>query len=220
MAMAGTWVAFCVALVLAVPQPPNPLHIAIGALGGALLIVVGFMAAFRCRPIHARTPAQRAKRAALSLVAGAILGGLLLALLVALAHNEPALRSRFAGRVSEPLWRPWALGFESSILEEVTFRLFAMSVVAWVVSRVTKRPAVIAGMAIVVSALLFGAAHVPAWIAAGHTPPLLIAGVLLLNGIGGVLLAVIFWRWGLAYAIVCHFAGDVVVQSLGPKLLG
>jgi membrane protease YdiL (CAAX protease family) len=50
-----------------------------------------------------------------------------------------------------------------------------------------------------------------------HWP--LIAVVLLLNGLGGVLFGWIFWRWGLGYAIVCHFAGDVVIQALGPRML-
>jgi hypothetical protein len=43
--------------------------------------------------------------------------------------------------------------------------------------------------------------------------------VLLLNGLGGQLFGWIYWRWGLPYAILSHFAGDVVVQGLGPRLL-
>ena len=218
-AVAGTWLAFCLATVLAVPQPPNPLHVLGIAVIGALLIFVGFLAASRSRPtITARTNRQRAWLAFLSLLAGAALAGLLLALLVAISRVEPAVRSRFVGRLSEPAWRPWALAFESSILEEVVFRLFVMSVAAWVVARFIKRPSAVLVAALLVSTLFFGLAHIPAWISAGHTPPMLIAAVLLLNGMGGVLLGWIFWRWGLVYAIVCHFAGDVVIQSVGPRL--
>ena len=218
--IAGTWAAFCLALLLAVPQPPNPLHIAVGAMIGALMIFVGFSVTFRYRPrIIARTSRRRAWFAALSLLAGTALAGFLLTLLVALSQVEPAVRSRFAGRISEPTWRPWALAFESSVLEEVVFRLFVMSIVAWFVVRVIKRPRAATVSAFVVSTLLFGLAHVPAWISAGHTPPVLVVAVLFLNGIGGVLLGLIFWRGGLVYAILCHFAGDVIIQSLGPKLL-
>ena len=38
----------------------------------------------------------------------------------------------------------------------------------------------------------------------------------LLNALGGLLFGWVFWRWGLPYAMVCHFAADLVVQSLGP----
>jgi hypothetical protein len=52
-----------------------------------------------------------------------------------------------------------------------------------------------------------------------HATPALVGAVLLLNGAGGLLFGLLFWRWGLPYAIVCHFFGDVVVQGLGPRLL-
>jgi hypothetical protein len=29
----------------------------------------------------------------------------------------------------------------------------------------------------------------------------------------------VFWRWGLPYAFLCHAAGDVVIQSLAPRLI-
>jgi hypothetical protein len=133
LAIGGTWLAFILAVCFALPQPPNPLHVAIGSAAGALLVVFGFSAAARCRTVPVHSANQRTKLAALAASAGAALGFVLLMALVSLANHEPALRARFAGRLNEPTWRPWALGLESSILEEVAFRLFAMSVVAWLV---------------------------------------------------------------------------------------
>jgi hypothetical protein len=43
---------------------------------------------------------------------------------------------------------------------------------------------------------------------------------MLLNGIGAVAMGWLFWRWGLPYAVLCHFAGDVVIQGIGPRVLG
>jgi membrane protease YdiL (CAAX protease family) len=217
--LVATWLAFCLALALALPQPPNPAHVALGALLGSLLILAGFFTASRLRDLPLRSPAQGARLAAWSLLVGTLLGAVLLAFLIAFAGAEPALRARFAGRLSEPAWRPWALGFESSILEEVTFRLFAMSVVAWLTMRFLRRSGAAFAMALITSSLLFGLAHIPAWTAVAHPAPVLISGVLLLNGLGGLLFGWLFWRWGLPYAILCHFAGDVVIQALGPRLL-
>jgi hypothetical protein len=219
LAAAATWLAFCLALALALPQPPNPTYLALGALAGAAAIVAGFSGGSGLRRVPSRPGRQRVRLAGLSLLAGVLLGALLLAALIAFASVEPSLRARFAGRLAEPAWRPWALGFESSILEEVAFRLFAMTVVAWVAARFVKRAGAVLGIGLAASALLFALAHLPAWAAATHATPGLVAGVLLLNGLGGLLFGWIFWRWGLPYAMLCHFAGDVVIQTLGPRLL-
>lgn len=218
-ALAGTWLAFCLALCLALPQPPRLDHLAVGAAAGALVIVIGFAGTSRSRARHPHDAAQRSRLAALSLLAGAALGAVLLSVLVALAQAEPRLRARFAGRLAEPAWRPWALGFESSILEEVVFRLFAMSAIAWLVLRLTRRRRLATAIGLAASAALFALAHIPAWSAATPLSGSVVAGVLVLNGLASLLLGSIFWRWGLPYAILCHFAGDAVVQSLGPRFL-
>jgi hypothetical protein len=44
--------------------------------------------------------------------------------------------------------------------------------------------------------------------------------VVLLNAAAALLLAWVFWRWGLPYAILTHVAGDLVVQVGGPAILG
>jgi hypothetical protein len=219
LAITGTWLAFCLAASLALPQPPQPAQVGLGALLGGFLILTGFSAASRLRPLAARASRARARFAALSLFAGAALGAVLVGALVLLVRAEPALRARFANRLNDPAWRPFALAFESSILEEVIFRLFVMSVVAWAMARLLKRPTWAVAIGVLVSTALFGLAHLPAWSAATQASAPLVSAVLLLNGVGALLCAWLFWRWGLPYAILAHFAGDVVVQSLAPRLL-
>jgi hypothetical protein len=217
--LGGTWLAFVVALCLALPQPPNLLYIGIGAAAGAVLTTAGFFAASRSRAIRSHSPRQRAILAGLATIAGSSLGVALLLALVVLSRFEPALHARFAGRLSEPLWRPWALGFESSILEEITFRLFGMSVTAWIAGRFVSNLRAVFAIALLASALMFGLVHLPAWLAMTQASPALIACVLVLNGTAAVLFGWAFWRWGLPYGIVCHLLGDVVVQGLGPRFL-
>ncbi len=195
---------------------------AVGAAVGLALSWIGFQAAARSRPpIPLRAPVERLKLGGLAGAGGAALGAFLLGMLVFLARFEPAVRARFVGRLDEPGWRPWVLGVESSILEEVAFRLFLLSAVAWLFSRFLRPPVgnrpFIAGL--LVSTIAFGLVHLPAWAAATSVHWPLVAVVIALNGLGGLLFGWVFWRWGLIYAIVCHFAGDVVVQALGPRIL-
>lgn len=182
-------------------------------------MLAGFAAAARWRRVAAHPTNERLRLGALSLLAGAALAAALLAALAAFSRVEPLIRARFADRLEEPLWRPWALAFESSILEEVAFRLFALSVVAWIAHRRLKRTATVEWTAIGVSALLFGLAHLPAWAAATTINVALAGGVLMLNSVAGLALGWLFCRWGLPYAILCHLAADMVIQSLGPRLL-
>jgi len=218
----ATSVAFAVALVLALPQPVEIGLWAVGTAVGVVLSWIGFQATARSRPpVSLRRPMERLKLGSLSGAAGAALGAFLLGMLVFLARFEPAVRARFVARLDEPGWRPWVLGVESSILEEVTFRLFLLSAVAWLAGRFLRSPEgsrpFLAGL--LVSTLAFGLAHLPAWAAATSVHGPLVAVVLALNGLAGLLFGWVFWRWGLVYAILCHFAGDVVIQALGPRIL-
>jgi membrane protease YdiL (CAAX protease family) len=71
-----------------------------------------------------------------------------------------------------------------------------------------------------VSTVLFGLVHLPAWATATSLGWFMVAVILFLNGIGALAFGWLFWRWGLIYAVLCHFAGDVVIQGVGPKILG
>lgn len=214
------WCATLAAAALAMPPPPHAGALALAAVFFAITIAAGAKAraAIGLEPARGRLPV----RLTISAMSGALMGAVLLVALVALARLEPLLRTRYAARAADPVWRPWVLALESSILEEVVFRLFIMTTVAWLVVKVGGSRVSLYGafvVALIVSTMVFGAAHVPAWLALAKPTIALVAVVLALNGLGGLLLGWIYWRWGILSAIVCHFAGDVVVQSLAPRLL-
>ena len=219
LAIGATWFAFCLAAALALPPPPNPAQLGLAAAVAALAALTGFAAASRVRPLGPHNPPARARLGAWSLLAGAAVGAILVGALILLARAEPGLRARFANRLHEPIWRPFALAVESSILEEVVFRLVVISIVTWVLVRLFKRRDWALAGGVTVSTVLFGLAHLPAWSAATQPSTALVSAVLLLNGTGALLFAWLFWRWGLPYAILAHFAGDVVVQFLAPRLM-
>ena len=119
---------------------------------------------------------------------------------------------------------PIALAFESSVLEEVVFRLLLLSCLVWLLARgwrgdVREASPTVVWSAILVSFLAFGLAHLPSWISVAQATPLLVSSVLVLNGMAGIALGQVYWRWGLEAAVVCHFAADLAVQGIGPRLL-
>jgi hypothetical protein len=223
------------ALVLALPQPLDPLLVGVGSVTLALVIGLGLRTAApfgKGAPLLDRLvrgesllPVQ-GKALLLATASGALLGGsLLLVLILILAPLDPTVSTRLAAQVNQPAWRPWIVAFEAAVLEELLFRLFLMSVTLWGLNKVWRprteepRPALV-GIALVMSALSFAGAHLPAWFAIVEPTVGLIIVVVLLNGLAGLVLGQIYWQWGIEAAILCHFAADLVVQGLGPRLLG
>jgi membrane protease YdiL (CAAX protease family) len=70
-------------------------------------------------------------------------------------------------------------------------------------------------IAIVVVAVAFGLAHLPATAAIGLPIDTLVASrAIVLNGIGGVAFGWLYWRYGLESAMVGHFSADIVLHVL------
>jgi membrane protease YdiL (CAAX protease family) len=223
-----------IALLVAFPWPPDLIAFLLGGAVCAALIALGLLAA---RPFgRGATLVERVVRReswlsthgralVLAPLIGLGVGALLLALLAALAGIDPGLGTRLAARAGQPIWMPLTLAVEASVLEELIFRLFLMSGLVWLLTRVL-RPGpsgpsrAVVWAAVTASALAFGLAHLPSWMALANLTPFIIAVVLLLNGIGGLALGQVYWRWGIEAAILCHFVGDVVVQGIGPRLFG
>lgn len=72
---------------------------------------------------------------------------------------------------------------------------------------------------LVLTAALFGAAHLPRWAeTTALTVPLAVA-VLLLNGSGALVFGLVFARKGLESTILAHFAADLVLHVIGAPIL-
>ena len=109
------------------------------------------------------------------------------------------------------------------ISEEVMLRWGLMTLLAWagwrVAGRGRSRPGrVVMWTAIVLAALIFGAAHLPAVAALAPLNPPLVARTILLNALGGVAFGWLYWRRGLEVAMIAHAA--VHVGCAGLVLLG
>lgn len=155
------------------------------------------------------------RRLAEAAVVGALVGGLLVALDVYGFRSAPETLPGSAGvRLAGAM-------LYGGVGEEVLCRLFLVSGLVWAAGLVTRRTpgAGIWLFAIVAAALLFGAGHLPLAAAMGMADAAGITRVMVLNGVGGLVFGLLFWRRGLEAAVVAHAAAHLPLQLL-PSLLG
>jgi membrane protease YdiL (CAAX protease family) len=122
--------------------------------------------------------------------------------------------------VQPPAWQGFLASFTGGVNEEVMFRLFGVSLLAWLGSLVSRdsegrpRPAVL-WIAIVVIAVAFGLSHLPATAAIGlPLDALVVTRAIVGNGIVGIPCGWLYWRRGLESAMVSHFSADIVLHVL------
>ena len=110
----------------------------------------------------------------------------------------------------------------AGITEETLFRLFGLSLIAWLGGLLfhdsdgRPKPTVF-WIANILFALAFGAAHLPTEAAIGlPLNPLVVTSTLVLNGIGGLVFGWLFWTFGLESAVLAHILADILRHSLIP----
>lgn len=96
-----------------------------------------------------------------------------------------------------------------AVIEEVMLRLFAMSLLAFLLHKLFGRKNEMPATAIliaanVVAAVLFAAGHMPATVMTIGTSPLIIFRCFALNGGLGLLFGFLYRKYGLRYAMIAH----------------
>jgi len=165
--------------------------------------------------------ARRFLKPAAWMGAGLVVGLLLLAVIrLAIEPSLPAIGERMAAAGQLPIWRRLAVIYVAAVGEELLFRLILLSAIAALASKLTRgghRPPAppAAWTAIALSALLFGAVHLPSWGGASLGAGLALS-VVLLNAAGGVFLGYVFVTRGIVAAIWAHAGADCAIQLIGP----
>ncbi len=217
--IAGIWLLFLLALPFLEGETISMETTIGGGLIGALLVITGFMAASRVRPALDRSLPMQARFILFAVVTGVAVGVFHMGsnlILASLDDNVHALLvERFVGRPE------WGSTFAAAVVEEVAFRLFVLSVVAWLTFRFIgqHRAAFLVGL--LVSAVLFAVPHLWGRPSAGAGVVAEVYGGMILfnSGLIGCVLGWVFWRWGLLQAMVCHFVVNTVVLLVGPLFL-
>lgn len=106
------------------------------------------------------------------------------------------------------------------IIEEILMRLFVMSLIAFLISKIFYKkceeiPAKVFVIANIVAALLFAAAHLPATLVTfGELSPMLLFRCFLFNGGFGMLFGWLYRKHGLHYAMISHATVHVVSKII------
>ena len=104
------------------------------------------------------------------------------------------------------------------IIEEVMMRLFLMSLIVFIVSKVLKKkeiPTIVFVVANIISALLFAVGHLPATATMTTLTPVLIIRCFLLNGGIGLAFGYLYRKYNIRYAMIshglCHLISDILM---------
>ncbi len=161
------------------------------------------------------------KTIAVSVVIGVLVAGFVAAADIAFGIAGVSIKSPNA---SPPAWQGFLAAFYGGIAEEIVFRLFLMTLIAWglrLIKRMLDRSPSSAEMwlAISISAVLFGLGHLPATAALTELTGTIVLRAIILNGIYGLVAGWLYWKKGLESAMVAHFTGDLVLHVLVPLLM-
>ena len=106
------------------------------------------------------------------------------------------------------------------VIEEVMMRLFFMSLIVFIISKVFYKnkkeiPTLVFVMANIISAILFAAGHLPSTATMTVLTPLIIIRCFLLNGGLGVAFGYLYRKYGIGYAMISHglihFISDILM---------
>jgi len=196
-----------------------------GVVLTAIAVFVGMLAS-KSLGLQVTSPPQILPLAVLlGIAAGTVI--IALELLVFHPHLPEAISFAAADGGAAPdiaIWKRLLASLYGGISEELLMRFFLLSGFLWLITRVWSGPqgqAVQAAFWIVniVIALLFGLGHLPALLQmVEKLTPMLLARTLVLNGIAGIIFGWLYWKHGLAAAMVSHFSADIVLHVISPMV--
>lgn len=105
------------------------------------------------------------------------------------------------------------------IIEEVMMRLFLMSLIVFIVSKIMKIdkdkiPTGIYITANIIVALVFAAGHIPATMAMTTLTPVVLARCFILNGAFGLGFGYLYRKYGIGYAMISHGLCHLIADTL------
>lgn len=116
-----------------------------------------------------------------------------------------------------PWWYGVLVAYAAGVNEEVMLRLGLMTILAWIGVKLagdSQLSPAVGWTANVVTALAFGALHLPLAAAMGDLTASVVVRTLMLNVIAGLVFGWLYWRRGLLAAVVAHVSVDIVLHVL------
>ncbi len=151
-----------------------------------------------------------------------IIGGLIVGLLNVAVLNF-YLIPRVPAWPSEarlPFWERALASFYAGVNEELLMRLFALSLLIWLVEKIARRSArsssAVFWSANVIAIVLLTFLFLPTTAALVPLTREIIIAVVGVNGIGGLVFGYLCWYRGLESAMLAHFICDLALHSFAP----
>ena len=215
-AIAAAWLAFVGGLSIG-GDIDSLAAFAISAATGAVLVIVGFAAVWPQRPLPRRELPQRIRLGLWAIAVGAACGLANLAANWLIAQRDPAIRMLLVERMAT--LDPVDALITSPLVEEISVRLFLMSAIAWLASRVTRRAGVAFVIGLLGSSVVFAALHLARPFPGDPSLATYYRTTLLAKyTLAGLPLGWVFWRWGLPYSILCHAVVNAVHLALQSRV--
>jgi membrane protease YdiL (CAAX protease family) len=205
------------------------LYVVLGAIGLLLASRIGLGLPFiegwtKREPTWNRLPGV----AEISILTGILLP-LFLVLEGALASLATPIAEMQAGGapvnvIVPPAWQGLLAAFSAGITEETIFRLFGLTLLAWLGSLPFRsrsvRPAPwLLWAANLLFAVLFGLAHLPLTSQIGVSlDAMVVIRTIIRNGVAGVAFGWLYWSFGLESAMLAHFSADVIRHCFVPMM--
>jgi membrane protease YdiL (CAAX protease family) len=182
-----------------------------------LLSVVTYIGLFFAEKLQLQVQFERGwfrSHGPLAIQLGCLAGGLIIGfdMLFSFFH-EPLLQS------PPPVWQGFLASFYGGITEEILLRLFFLTFIYWLISKVTRKQ-IAAWLAIILASILFGIGHLPATALLTELTPVIVLRAIVLNGMGGIIFGWLYINRSLGSAMVAHFSTDIILHVMWPIILG
>ena len=132
----------------------------------------------------------------------------------------PQLHPAVAPSAAASMFEGLLASFYGGIAEEIQLRLFLMTLVVWMLTfagRQRPRPALF-WLAIVLTAIAFGAGHLPAADKVWGLSSIVVVRTVVLNAVGGLVFGWLYWKRGIEMAMLGHFSADIVLHVATPLM--
>jgi membrane protease YdiL (CAAX protease family) len=125
-----------------------------------------------------------------------------------------------------PPWYKGLIGsFFGGIGEEIIYRLFFMSLLVWLINIIIRNKekapkSWTVWVAMMLAAILFALAHIPIASSLSELNMIVVTRGIFLNSIAGIGFGLLYWKKGLLYAMIAHFAADITLHVIAVLLFG
>lgn len=146
---------------------------------------------------------------------GLVTGGLIVILSVFInpLHDTQVVSTSILSRVGA--------SFYGGVLEEIITRFFLVSLFVVIFSKLRflrMKGNMNYYLAIIIAAILFGVGHLPLAYRLAEPSLQLTMAIISINSVGGIVFGYLYWKRGLAAAMIAHFMADIVILIIWPLL--